>query len=267
MNPILNYQFYNNEMKKGLEDKLFFLENSDVMSNIDVILDYGCANGALINELKEIIPEFKFVGFDIDPCMIEYAKKSNKENNVAFYDDFKKAEFRAMLFSNKKTALLLSSVIHEVYSYGTKKSIQDFWNNLNNGKHDYIIIRDMSLSRNDVFLNELDDNMLRKVLLNGDVKQIVDYQNVWGEFKNNKDLLHFLFKYRYLDNWTREVDENYFPIYLEDYDNLIDYDQFEILYKEHYLLPFQKEVILKDFGINIENKTHLKMILKRKNKC
>lgn len=257
MNAILNYNFYNNEMKKGLEDKLFFMERKEILKDVKSIMDYGCADGALIEEMSSLYPWLKFIGFDLDSEMIKRAKSKNI-SNAEFFDKFEAAN------QNKSNAILCSSLIHEVYSYGTKKTIEEFWFNLNHGEHEYIIIRDMCMSKNDLAYKMLDIDMLNKVYKYGDKKQILDFKESWGEFKTTVDIIHFLYKYRYIDNWKREVGENYFPICIEDYENLIDMDKFEKIHFEHYLLPYQKEVIEKDFKINLTSKTHIKMIFKRK---
>lgn len=265
MNAILNYQFYNDEMKKGLEDKLFFMNNEQVRSDLDFILDYGCANGALIKEMSVVFPDLQFSGFDLDEKMIEFARNQNIPN-AGFYDDYEKARFRSLMYSKKETAILCSSIIHEVYSYGTPESINAFWQNLNDGSHKYILIRDMSLSKNDPFFSQLDLDIKNKILKYADPSQISDFVSIWGDFKTNKDLYHFLFKYRYLDNWKREVEENYFPISLEDMIGEINLEQFELIYQKNYLLPFQQEVIKKDFDIDLsfEHKTHTNLIFRRK---
>ena len=262
MNAILNYDFYNNEMKKGLEDKLFFMSNKEIYENLTSIMDYGCADGALIQEMSEIYPWVKFTGFDLDQEMINLANSKNIKN-ASFFNKFKNAE-RNNKENGNNSAILCSSLIHEVYSYGTKESIDEFWFNLNNGTHEYIIIRDMCMSKNDAAYNTMNIEMLNKILKYGDKRQVSDLQKVWGEFKTTADVIHFLYKYRYRDNWKRAVEENYFPIFLEDYKNLVDLNKFEIVHFEHYLLPYQKEVVKKDFKINLESSTHVKWIFKRK---
>lgn len=261
MNAILNYNFYNKEMKKGLMDKLFFMSNKEIQDKLRVIIDYGCADGSLIEEMSLLYPNINFIGFDLDEDMIKLAMHK-QINNAQFINNFK--EVVTVKKSKGMSAILCSSVIHEVYSYGTNKDINEFWHNLNNGDHDYIFIRDMCFSKEDANLKKLDLTMLSKILEKADRNQLTDFQNVWGKFKNNADMIHFLYKYRYLDNWKREVEENYFPIFFEDYFTLIDMSKFEIVYKEHFLLAYQKEIIFKDFGINLYNNTHVKLILKRK---
>ncbi|MFW5962664.1 MAG: hypothetical protein ACOCQR_03510 [bacterium] len=86
--------------------------------------------------------------------------------------------------------------------------------------------------------------------------------NTYGDVTNNKNLVHYLLKYRYVDNWRREVSENYFPIALEELYRIIP-DEFHVVYKEHYTLPFIHNQIKKDFGIVIKDNIHLKMILSK----
>lgn len=49
MPGIANIEIYNESMIKSLIDKLFFLDKID---NVKCIVDYGCANGALIALLR-----------------------------------------------------------------------------------------------------------------------------------------------------------------------------------------------------------------------
>jgi hypothetical protein len=74
-------------------------------------------------------------------------------------------------------------------------------------------------------------------------------------------------KYKYVEpNWAREVKENYMPLYREDLLALLDTDKYEIVYHEHYVLPYIKECVDKDLGIELKDNTHLKLILRKKQK-
>ncbi|MGA1049083.1 MAG: hypothetical protein ACO3UU_13830, partial [Minisyncoccia bacterium] len=43
-------------------------------------------------------------------------------------------------------------------------------------------------------------------------KSLISFEKVWGSiFKDYRNFIHFLLKYRYTDNWEREVNENYLP--------------------------------------------------------
>lgn len=257
MNAISYYDHYNQEMNKALQDKLFFVDKVDARN----ILDYGCANGALIYEMAKYFPNKHYVGYDIDKNMVDIANK-NVKSHCHFYDNLARANINVKSHDGNNM-ILCSSVIHEVYSYGDENSIKAFWDNLYHGHYDYVVIRDMALSDNDVNSETLaKEEDVEAVYKFGDKTQIEQFTNIWGSLTLQKNLLHFLFKYRYLQNWTREVEENYFPVSVQKHLEKIS-DKYEMVYFEHFLLPFQKETIKKDFGIDVENCTHLKMILKK----
>lgn len=94
-------------------------------------------------------------------------------------------------------------------------------------------------------------------------KQLKEFENRWGKIDNNKSLIHYLLKYRYNTNWNREVRENYLPITKEEFFNIIP-SSYEIVYYHHYTLPFTKDKIQEDFGIELKDNTHIKILLKLK---
>ena len=53
-----------------------------------------------------------------------------------------------------------------------------------------------------------------------------------------------------------------FPIILEDLMEAIP-NNYKSVYKEHFVLPYIKKVIKKDFDIDLIDNTHLKMILEK----
>lgn len=260
MNAIVDYQTYTNEMLKGIEDKLFFMDKIDANN----LLDYGCADGALIKIMQSFYPEKHYVGYDFNSEMIKRAK-NNAIQNSSFFDDINKAN-KKMDANYGKKAVLSSSLIHEVYSYCTDEQIAEFWNNLFSGHYDYIIIRDMALSSakvNDYKFAKKEDIFLLKKYANP--KQIEDFEKIWGSVVYQKNLVHFLLKYRYVNNWSREVEENYLPLSMEDLLLICKNNpNYKIDFFEHYTLPFHMDSIYKDFGIRFNEKTHIKLILKKK---
>lgn len=257
MNAISNYEVYNKEMSKGLEDKLFFMKKVAFTH----LLDYGCANGMLIETMSEYFPNKNYVGYDFDERMIEFAK-NKKIVNSEFFSDLSKANES---LNNDKTmnAVLCSSLIHEVYSYGTDESIKDFWNNLYSGEYQHIIIRDMALCNEELDnTKKTDKKDLKKVYSKGNFQQIEEFESIWGSLSIKKNFVHFLMKYRYIENWSREVTENYFPISIEEHINKIP-SNYEVIHFEHFLLPFQREIVKKDFDIDLNTNTHIKIITKK----
>ena len=70
-NPIVDLNRYNLSMSKSLIDKIFFMDKID--DTIKVIVDYGCADGALIRFLAPLFPEMTFIGYDKNEEMISRA--------------------------------------------------------------------------------------------------------------------------------------------------------------------------------------------------
>lgn len=266
---INNYSAYLHGMQMSLQDKLFWTKIIP-HDHIDTIIDFGCADGALLDAIdKEQRQQFDekridrlwcLVGIDNNPEML---KKMEKKNNCIL----RAQSFGEVPSAFKQNALLnLSSVIHEVYSYCTAEEILNFWDNVFNSGFEYIAIRDMMISK----------TVQRKKGYHPhgnsmDEAQLVDYCKVRNLGDKGfteldvKNQLEFLLKYRYIENWDREVREFYFPIYFEQLLNSVaDNGKYYIEYLNHYTLPFIKETVKEDFGIDIIDNTHCQLILRKK---
>jgi SAM-dependent methyltransferase len=252
---IVNFDSYNLGMKKSMLDKMFFVDKIDA----EIVVDYGCANGVLVNFLHNFFPEIEYYGFDTSQEMINEAKRLNPEIADNFTTNWEELHGKISK-SGKKAAVLLSSIIHEVYSYGTSTDVGVFWDRIFGNEFDYIIIRDMMPSKTVDRRSDIND--IQKILKHADRKQLFDFETVWGSIENNKNLIHFFLKYRYNDNWDREVEENYLPINREKLLSSIP-ENYEITFHEHFVLPFLKTEVEKDFKIEIKDNTHLKLILKK----
>ena len=254
MEDIKNYSQYNSSMKKSLLDKIFFMDKIDA----EIIVDYGCADGTLLKFLATLFPEYTYVGFDVDKKMVELAQENCEGlDNVAFTDDWFVVKTVAEI--EKPTAVILSSVIHEVYAYGTKTDVDKVWERVYK-YFDYVVIRDMIPS---ITMDKKSDiNDIRNVMKLSDAGNLREFEQVWGSIEQNKNLVHFLLKYRYTENWNREVRENYFPITREELLSNIPLN-FDIEFHEHFVLPYQKGIVKKDFNVLLKDNTHLKLILKR----
>lgn len=252
--PIANVEAYINGMNKGIQDKLFFLNKI----NIKTLVDFGCADGTLLNEIHKIYPDIELIGYDIDETMMQISRERYPDIN--FYSDWNQVIEKV---KGDDTALLLSSVIHEVYSYGTSSEIRNFWKNQAfNNKFKYLIIRDMIPSTSFDKMNIID---IKKIKEKSDSKYLKDFENHWGDISTSfRVLLHWLLKYRYVINWKREVKENYLPVSLETLKKKIP-SNWKIIFEDHYTYYFLKNQIKKDFDIDLEEPTHLKMIIENIN--
>lgn len=69
---IANLKVYNDNMRKSLLDKAYFLSFVDS----DTFIDFGCADGSLLKHIHEMFPDKKLIGYDISPEMLQIAEKN-----------------------------------------------------------------------------------------------------------------------------------------------------------------------------------------------
>jgi len=254
---ISSIETYNRRMSTSLIDKIFFLDKVNVKN----FLDFGCANGELLSFIVTIVDgDVHLMGYDKDPEMIKLAKnRLGGIKGVTLSDSLEK--FEQGDFS--ETCLVLSSVLHEIYHYGTPKDIEDFWEMVWKSNFKNIVIRDTipsSTIERLSHVNDISSVMTHDLLHRGLLR---DFEDNFGSIASNKNLIHLLLKYQYIEpNWKREVKENYFPIYYENLLRLIP-SKYETIYSNHYVLPYFYRHIKHEFGITIKDNTHLQLILER----
>ena len=187
--------------------------------------------------------------------MIDISKRRYPE--IEFFSNWSKVINN---IETDNTALLLSSVIHEVYSYGTSREVKDFWSNkVFDSKFKYVIIRDMIPSSHFDRMNIVD---IKKIREKSDPKYLSSFEEQWDDIGSSfRTLLHWLLKYKYTDNWSREVKENYIPVSLETLKKKIP-NNWEIIFENHYTYDYLKNQIKQDFDVELNEPTHLQMIIK-----
>jgi len=251
---IADLEIYNDSMKKSLIDKSFFLNIIDS----DVIVDFGCADATLLKYAHSLNENIIYIGYDISSEMLKEAEKNFPEGR--YFDSW--VLLSAVLESimkdeTKKVTLVLSSILHEIYSYA---DIEEFWDNILSISFDNIVIRDMMISRTTETQTDIND--IVKLRRNANPLLLQSFVSRWGEITQTRNFLHFLLKYKYEENWKREVRENYLPIHIEDL--LLHFPiNYKIEYFNHEVLPYLKNQILQDFGIELKERTHVNMILSK----
>jgi hypothetical protein len=243
-------------MEASYPDKLFFMD----IINPDVVVDFGCADGTILSKMKEKNPNVKLIGYDLSREML--AKAKAKLGPDAFLTT-SWDEVQSELAPYTKPALVLSSVIHEVYSYSHPREVKKFWEDrVFGGDFKWIVIRDMipsvEMSRKEA--SEFQDDV-NKVKSAANPKYLKSYEDKWDDIGSSyKFLTHFLLKYKFTDNWAREVAENYLPLSLETLYKKIP-PSYKIIFEENFVLPYLKKEVKKDFDVDIKHTTHAKMIL------
>lgn len=259
---------YNTNMAKPMDDKLFFFDKFEWPEHA-LVVDFGCADGKVLAAIHEKIDTLKgyhtsfFVGYDKSREMINFAKTNwdGSESNVVFTNEWE--HVKNLIEAHKKEytpVLVLSSVIHEIYSYCTEKEIEEFWDRVINSGFEYVIIRDMMVSKsvegqsNYQILNSYGLTSRMAAYLNS-------FTKMWGRIEDNKNAVHWLLKYRWTINWERENNENYLPIYTHQLLDIMT-KKYDVEYFEHFKLPFIVKKIREDWGITLKDNTHVKSIFK-----
>ena len=251
MEEIKNIKSYNEEMVKSLIDKIYFIDKTDA----NFFVDYGCADGTLIKFLNNLFPGKTYWGYDVNQEMLKIAKDNISASNITFSNKLPPTRT-----TNKiKMCFILNSVIHEVYSYGPE-NVSSFWQQLWDYGPDYIAIRDMMVSgKTSRPAPAKSVARVRQIMS----KNIIDqWEAQWGSLDENWSLIHFFLTYKYQKNWDREYRENYLPLSYESLLNLIP-PEYDIHYVNHYSLPYLVGEVWKDFYIQLQDPTHIQLILRK----
>lgn len=266
---IKDLEIYNLRMDKSIEDKLWFI---DKVEETDIFVDFGCGAGTLLKELYKIYGKTKkYIGYDNNLDMLCIARNNCKNTTIIFghfFDQIKK--YIDQNYPGKKVCLIMSSVLHEVYSYiPAGAEIDEFWKNIKEVLNpDYIAIRDMTWGFDNKYsyrekqVRHFDCCYKISELANQD--QVKDFERVIGRklINNLKDITHFLLKYKYVENWDREVQENYLPYNVTDIRSKLS-NKYKLTYHKFYCLPYLHEQFMKDFDIDFIGYTHYNFLFKK----
>lgn len=256
---ISNIDKYIVRMDRAMDDKLFFIDDVD----FDVIVDFGCANGTLLSKIKITNPDAALIGYDVDDVMVDKAHQLLGDD-IMITDDW--SVIVNELKSYKNPLLNLSSVIHEVYSYSSPKVVEQFWKNIVfGGLFKYIVIRDMMPSNEINQKTEYSEDIEKVRARCKTPELLADFESKWGSLEESyKIFTHYLLKYRYPENWTREVKENYLPITIEEMKSKIP-SGYKIEFEDHFSVPFIQDQLKKDFDVQLRYPTHTKLIINNTN--
>lgn len=248
---IPSWEHYTLEMRKSLIDKLFFLDKV----NTHTLLDFGCADGTLLNAVSCLFPNYLLLGYDVSRPMIQMAEKLHP--HIKFGRDW---EALISYINPTKTTLILSSIIHEIYAYSNPAELKQFWKRVWETGFKTIVLRDMMVSK--VVSRPSDPLAVAKVRQCHPAKQLIEWETQWGPLEDNWSLVHFLLTYRYQKNWEWEYKENYLPIPVESFLASIP-TTYSPIFFDHFTLPFIRGSIYKHFKIDLNDRTHMKLIVEK----
>lgn len=263
--PVNHVEQYVTRMSMSMPDKLDYLDS--VSGDVRVIVDFGCADGDLIHShyVKNSHRAVTYIGYDTNPQMVEIAKSRftySLNTRVRFTSDWSEVMEMASKVGGKKL-LLLSSVIHEVLSYGNESEKDLFWNRVRYSGFDYIAVRDMSYHRS-LMKQRTDPQDVRKLVDYLGQDRVMQFERLHGRITNAYSFSHLMLKYRYLDNWEREVAEDYFALDVETFvSKLSGHGRYAPIFFQHYRVPFIVNHAWHNLGVEFKTKTHVKIIMER----
>lgn len=260
----MNLDTYTSEMAKSVWDKAFFM---DKIPGAKCVIDFGCADGAMIRFLAPLFPDIVFVGYDISDELITRARKTPPYYaNAVFFDGSERYGYEHVIhfiqekFEPDEVCINFSSVLHEVFS--TTKEGKHIIKRLLDAIHPkYITIRDMYFEGENRVLAYY---YIKEVMNAFKVKEgfIESFEDEHSSICSVKFLHHFLLKYQWHENgWEEENAEDYFSWTLRDFKGIAD--AYTCIYENHYMLPYYREQWHKVNLFPVEANTHAQFILKR----
>jgi len=279
MDDIHNIDTYIKGMSTTLRDKMWWLDL--IPDEIDTVIDYGCAQG----DLAMLLPDkYRYIGIDNSPEMLQLARH-NHVLHLGRHSEF----YPSLIEANGKyepttTVLVLNSVMHEIFSYLSPAEIHALFEEMFGSGIRCVAIRDMHLP---------DEESLEKIGTRSNkarIEQSHRYSYLWTEYMNymmygrysegyrQEDngriafermplyITEFLMKYRYVENWRREMRENYFWPWLQMISQYIRSDGNEhgfyaVAHESEFRIPFIVDKIKEDFDIDFDLNTHRKVLL------
>ncbi len=255
----MDLDIYTTEMSKSVWDKAFFM---DKIPGAKYVIDFGCADGAMIHYLAPLFPDIKFIGYDINQELINRARAKTPPyaNAICFTNIEAVIAYLhcAPIAQPEEICINFSSVLHEVYSStGGIKVIRELIDSL---KPRYITIRDMYSDEHLPFTVPTYDEVW------GPLPSMAtrEFEKTFGPITDWRDMTHFLMKLQWIDNgWDEEMEVIYYSQTIEEV--LDDIGGGYILgFECRYQLPYLSEKWKNEYGwYNPDIHTHAQFILRR----
>lgn len=212
-----NYETYLTRMSQSLETSTKHFIPFYTLGK-KFILDVGCADGALMKVIKEVNPEARVVGIDLNSNAVDRARAAGLEAYKLSLEDV------AFICPGKFDCVVFSSVLHEVSSYANAnrfsalpivemlQSAYDFL--ADNGS---IIIRDGLMDDSEelctaVFTNSDDEKWFHRFVDEFQYPYIdLEYNDMGGAITCQMDLMQeFLATWTWGEkSWPREIQEKF----------------------------------------------------------
>jgi 2-polyprenyl-3-methyl-5-hydroxy-6-metoxy-1,4-benzoquinol methylase len=247
---LVDPRVYLQRMAAGLHDKLRVA--AYLPPTASTVLDVGCADGALTLALAARYPAVQFLGIDLDAEFVDQARQ-NAARTALPNVEFRRVYLRQLLAETPRfDCVVFASVLHEFWTYGegissVLKALADAHELLRPGGT--TIIRDMILEEYMWKATLGVDSMRARITASSHAAILGEFDSYWGRANNLGGINHFLLKYRYRENWARELPEHYVPVSAEQYLAIFTLLGMQVQTHARYLLPFLRERWQEDFSL------------------
>ena len=258
----MNLDIYTTEMSKSIWDKAFIM---DKIPGAKCVIDFGCADGAMIRYLAPLFPDIYFIGYDINNELVKRGQITTPiYPNVKLYCKHPHNSLNAFIsfikdkFKPEEICINFSSVLHEVYSStGGTEYIELLVETL---QPKYITIRDMYCDEHLPFTIPTYDEVWGPL----PAMATREFEKTFGPITDWRDMTHFLMKLQWIDNgWDEEMKEDYYSWTIEKFLDDIG-DKYIPGFECRYQLPYLSEKWKKEYGwYNPDIHTHAQFILRR----
>lgn len=278
MNDIRDLDTYIRGMSATISDKLWWVKM--MPDEIDTVIDYGCAQG----DLALFLDRYRYIGIDNSPEMLSLARHNHALHfgrQSEFYPSLIESSGR---YDPSTTVLVLNSVMHEIFSYLSSGEINALFEEMFGSGIRYIAIRDMHLPDMDTMWKLCSHSNKERI------EQSHKYSGLWddyieymmyGRYKEGYKqepvgryayermplyITEFLLKYRYVENWRREMREYYLWPWVEMISKFIRDEGntsgvYAVAHNSEFRIPFLVDKIKEDFNIDFDLDTHRKVLL------
>ncbi len=257
MEIIENPTIYLERMQKGSSEKMFWAEM--ILGDINTLIDFGAGDGSLFEWTDKISKqEIRKIAIENNEVFVEMLKDKSFET-VRQVEELSELEI-----DWEHTVVIFSSVIHELFSYLQDEEAKRIIQAIQKMRPVYICVRDMIYTEKEKRSKSLAvqfNNLIKDHECSTLAQSFTDY---WGAIENDVQAKHFLLKYKYVENWQREMQENYLPKSDVEIIDLFVQNEYETLYSRIYTNDFIKNQIEKDYACHFEGPTHLQLIVQKK---
>lgn len=247
-------KIYCESMAKSLDDKLFFLNEIDI-NGYDYIVDFGCADGRILEVLDEKLTNKKtiLIGIEKNKLMFDQLVSLAGRAKHRMIVSIELTDVIINVLNNKKNLIIFSSVLHE-YDW---KNFKEFFI-----LFDTIVMRDMQCPEK--FWYKVPESTKALVTKDFPEELLAKLERKYGAINDLDRLYRYFLMYRYADNFDHELQEDYFSIIWDNLKEWLTNDYvFHILYEKDYILPFIKQDIATKFGYELKYPTHKQIIFVR----